>query len=108
MFARLPEPPYYAVIFSSQRTEGDAGYGAVAARMMQLAEKSAGFLGAETARSAEGFGITVCYWRSLAEIARWKRDAEHQEAQRQGRAQWYAGFRLRVAKVEREEAWDKA
>ena len=107
MFARLPEPPYYAVIFSSQRTEGDAGYGAVAARMMQLAEKSAGFLGAETARSAEGFGITVCYWRSLAEIARWKRDAEHQEAQRQGRAQWYAGFRLRVARVEREEAWDK-
>jgi len=108
MFAQLPDPPYYAVIFSSLRTPGEAGYGAAAARMMELAGQSPGFLGAESARSAEGFGITVCYWRSLAEIAAWKRDAEHQIAQQQGRAQWYAGFRLRVAKVERAESWDKA
>lgn len=107
-FAELPEPPYYAVIFSSQRTPGEAGYGVMADRMMELAEKSAGFLGAESARSGEGFGITVCYWRSLEEIAAWKRDAEHQVAQKMGRDQWYAGFRLRVAKVERAEGWDKA
>ena len=25
-FAQRPEPPYYAVIFTSQRTEGDHGY----------------------------------------------------------------------------------
>ncbi|HEY1722516.1 MAG TPA: antibiotic biosynthesis monooxygenase [Magnetospirillaceae bacterium] len=106
-FATLPQPPYYAVIFSSQRTPGEGGYGAMADRMMELAEKSPGFLGAESARSAEGFGITVCYWRSLEEIAAWKQDAEHQVAQKLGRDQWYQGFRLRVAKVERAEAWDK-
>jgi heme-degrading monooxygenase HmoA len=97
----LFEPPYYAVIFSSQRTEGDRGYGEVAARMMDLAGRQPGFLGVESARNAEGFGITVSYWKDEASIAAWKADAEHQVAQRLGKEVWYAAFRLRVAKVER-------
>lgn len=36
-FAKLAEPPYHAVIFSSQRTEGDDGYGPMADRMIELA-----------------------------------------------------------------------
>ena len=32
-FAETPEPPYYVVTFSSARTEGDHGYGAMADRM---------------------------------------------------------------------------
>ncbi len=30
--AKTPEPPYYAVIFSSHRTEGDNGYSEMAER----------------------------------------------------------------------------
>jgi heme-degrading monooxygenase HmoA len=104
-FARLPEPPYWAVIFSSQRTDdatqGDAGYGAAADRMVALCEGMPGFLGLESTRDAAGFGMTVCYWRSEEDIAAWKRHAEHQAAQAQGHAKWYAHFELRVAKVER-------
>ncbi len=33
----LPEPPYYAAVFSSLRTAGEGGYGAMAARMLELA-----------------------------------------------------------------------
>jgi heme-degrading monooxygenase HmoA len=99
--AELFEPPYYAVIFSSRRTEGDRGYGEIAARMMELAAQQPGFLGVESARNAEGFGITVSYWKDEASIAAWKADAEHQVAQRLGKEVWYAAFRLRVAKVER-------
>ena len=33
MIARTPEPPYYAVIFTSTRTEGDHGYAAMSDRM---------------------------------------------------------------------------
>ena len=44
-FARTPEPPYFAVIFTSQRTEGDHGYDAMADRMVELATKQPGFLG---------------------------------------------------------------
>lgn len=99
--ASLPEPPYYAVIFSSRRTAGDDGYAAMAERMVALAATQPGFLGLESVRDADGFGITVSYWASEADIARWKANAEHQAAQAAGHARWYAGFALRVARVER-------
>ncbi len=63
-FAQTPEPPYYAVIFSSLRTDGDASYAQMADRMVELAAQQPGFLGAESTRGADGFGITVSYWAS--------------------------------------------
>ena len=98
--ARTPSPPYYAVIFSSYRTEGDNGYDAMAERMVELASQQPGFLGIESVR--ENLGITVSYWENLEAIRNWKQNAEHNEAQRLGHQQWYSGFRVRVAKVERE------
>lgn len=99
-FASTPEPPYYAVIFTSHRV-GDEGYAEMSARMNELAQQQPGFLGVESARGADGVGITVSYWRDLESIANWKRDAEHREAQRRGRGEWYGRFVTRVAKVER-------
>ena len=102
MSGATPAPPYLAVIFSSQRTSGDQGYAAMAERMVELAREQPGFLGVESARDAEGFGITVSYWKDEAALAGWKAHAEHAVAQRLGREQWYAAFRLRVCRVERE------
>lgn len=98
--ANTPKPPYYAVIFSSHRTDGDNGYAEMAERMAELAAQQPGYLGMESAR--EGLGITVSYWESLEAIRNWKQNAEHQEAQRLGHQQWYSSFRVRIAKVERE------
>ena len=101
-FAHTPAPPYYAVIFASRRNADDAhGYGATADRMVELAAQQPGYLGIETCRDAEGFGITVSYWRSEEDIRAWKRNAEHALAREQGRSQWYEHYELRVAKVER-------
>jgi heme-degrading monooxygenase HmoA len=101
-FARLPEPPYYAVIFSSLRNADDeAGYAAAAQRMLEVAAQQPGFLGAESARGADGFGITVSYWASERDISAWKHQAEHAATRAHGRKHWYAHFELRVAKVER-------
>ncbi|GAB4061595.1 antibiotic biosynthesis monooxygenase [Uliginosibacterium sediminicola] len=100
-FAQTPEPPYYAVIFSSQRTPTDAGYEKMAERMVELAQEQAGFLGAESVRGAEGFGITVSYWSSTEAIAAWKANIEHAAAQEMGQRTWYAHYELRIAKVER-------
>jgi heme-degrading monooxygenase HmoA len=97
-----PQPPYLAVIFSSQRTEGDQGYAALADRMVEQAREQPGFLGVESARDAQGFGITVSYWQDEAAIADWKAHAEHAVAQRLGWDQWYAGFQVRICRVERE------
>lgn len=101
-FAALPRPPYYAVIFSSQRTaEGDAAYGEAAQRMVELAAQQPGYLGVESTRGADGFGITVSYWTDEASILAWKRNLEHSAIREQGRRHWYAQFELRVARVER-------
>ncbi|MGG3467074.1 antibiotic biosynthesis monooxygenase [Neobacillus pocheonensis] len=98
--SKIPQPPYYAVIFSSQRTEGDKGYGKISERMIELAAQQKGFLGVESARDAE-LGITVSYWESLEAIKDWKEHAEHKVAQGRGKSEWYKNFSLRVCKVER-------
>jgi heme-degrading monooxygenase HmoA len=100
-FARTPEPPYYAVIFSSMRTEGDNGYTQMAERMGELASQQPGFLGVESVRGTDRFGITVSYWTSAEAIAAWKANVEHLAAQEMGKQKWYEHYELRVAKVER-------
>lgn len=101
-FAQLPEPPYFAVVFSSLRNHrDDAGYAAAAERMVELAAQQPGFLGVESARGDDGFGITVSYWRSEADILAWKHQAEHATTRAHGRKHWYDHFELRVAQVTR-------
>ncbi|MGB1032991.1 MAG: antibiotic biosynthesis monooxygenase family protein, partial [Flavobacteriales bacterium] len=66
MIASTPSPPYYAVIFTSTRTEVDDNYADMANKMVELAKEQDGYLGIEYAR--EGVGITVSYWRDLDAI----------------------------------------
>ena len=101
-FARTPRPPYYAVIFTSQRNDrDDQGYQRAAARMLALAKEMQGYLGVESTRDAEGFGITVSYWESEQAILAWKAQSEHAETRERGRRRWYEHFEVRVARVER-------
>jgi heme-degrading monooxygenase HmoA len=100
-FALNLKLPYYAVIFSSQRTDGDNGYAALADRMVELAQQQPGYLGVESARDENGFGITVSYWDSEENIKAWRKNAEHREVQATGISTWYSQFETRVAKVER-------
>ncbi len=105
MIANTPKPPYYAVIFTSIRTEVDNGYGATAQRMVELALQMPGCLGAESAR--EEVGITVSYWQDLESIKNWKYQMEHVEARDKGREIWYSKYKLRIALVERDYGFEK-
>jgi heme-degrading monooxygenase HmoA len=107
MIAATPQPPYYVVIFTSQRTEVDAGYAEAAQRMLVLAAQQPGFLGVESARS-DGLGITLSYWQSEEAIRAWREQAEHSVVREQGRADWYAAFATRVAKVERAYSFSRS
>lgn len=100
-FANTPEPPYFMVIFSSQRTEGDHGYNDMAERMLSLATEMPGFLGIESARDDEGFGITVSYWKDEASIREWNEVGQHQEARRAGHKIWYSHFQYRIGRVDK-------
>jgi len=101
-FAQTPKPPYYAVIFSSRRNgRGEADYAEAADRMFELVQQQPGFLGVESTRNEEGFGITVAYFDSAANIALWRNHAEHAATRERGKREWYEHFEVRVAKVER-------
>ena len=105
MIAKTPVPPYYAVIFSSVRTDGDHGYSEMSAKMVELAALQDGFLGMESAR--DGLGITVSYWRDLASINNWKENSQHILARNKGRSDWYKSFKTRIAFIEIDYEFDK-
>jgi heme-degrading monooxygenase HmoA len=102
--------PYVAVIFTNVRTpDDDAGYGAMAVEMERLAASQPGFLGVESTRDpATRTGITVSYWTDAESAAAWRRVGEHVVAQRLGRDQWYESYRVRVATVERDAAFERS
>ena len=100
MISQTPDPPYYAVIFTSERTGLNDGYAEMAERMVTLAQQQPGYLGHESAR--ENIGITVSYWDSLEAIKNWKQNTEHLIAQQKGRSEWYASYKTRICKVERD------
>lgn len=101
-----PHEPYVAVIFSSQHTGAEPDeYATAAVRMEELAAEQPGYLGIESARSPDGFGITVSYWRSEHDARAWKQQSEHLLAQRTGRSTWYERYRVRVATVTREYSY---
>jgi len=100
LIAETPEPPYYAVIFSSLRSDVGDGYAETAARMLELAAQQPGFLGVESVR--EELGITISYWSDLESIRQWKTHAEHLVAQKMGRGKWYTHYKTRIARVERD------
>lgn len=105
MIAQTPEPPYYAVIFTSVRTPIDEGYSEMSDLIEELVLKQPGFLGYESARNE--MGITVSYWKDLESIRNWKENAEHTIARLTGRKKWYESFKVRIAKVERDYGFDK-
>ena len=100
-----PAPPYFAVIFSSQRTETDGGYGEMAELMERLAREQPGFLDVESVRDSAGKGVTISYWASRDAIVQWKAHVMHRLAQGRGRTEWYNWFSLRICLVEESRSW---
>lgn len=105
MIANTPKPPYYAVIFTTLRTNVEEGYLEMAFRMEELAKQQEGYLGIESARNE--VGITVSYWKSLEAILKWKNNVEHIEARKLGKELWYKKYQLRISKVERDYGFEK-
>ncbi|WP_037886577.1 antibiotic biosynthesis monooxygenase family protein [Streptomyces sp. NRRL S-646] len=101
------EPPYYAVVFTSLRTEADGGYGETAQRMGELVKEVPGFLGEDSARTPGGLSVTVAYFRDLAGIKEWRNHTEHRAAKAYGREHWYERYSLHIAKVEHSHGFER-
>ena len=98
MIANTPKPPYYAVIFTTYRTDNEEGYNEMAKKMEELAATQEGFLGIESARN--DVGITVSYWKNLDAILKWKNNPAHTIARKLGKELWYEKYQVRICKVE--------
>jgi len=99
------ESSYYAVIFTSVQTENIEGYSEMAEIMETLAKQQPGFIGIESARNE--IGITVSYWQNLESIKNWKANLDHLIAQKKGRENWYAYYKVRICLVEREYEFNR-
>ncbi len=106
MISKIPKPPYYAVIFTSVRTEGEFGYSDLAEQMAKLSAEQDGFLGMEHA-AGDGLSITICYWNSLDSITKWRENPEHKLAQKKGYDTFYQSFATRICRVERDNFFER-
>ena len=102
----IASPPYFIVAFSSTRTTDEKGYDDMASKMVALAAQQDGFLGVESARDSNGFGITNSFWRDEASILKWKAAIDHIEAQHLGKDRWYSHYNVRIGIVERAYGFD--
>jgi heme-degrading monooxygenase HmoA len=102
------DPPYYAAVFTTVRTQDQSGYSETSALMEDLVKDVPGFLGMDHAQTPGGLGITVGYFRDAGALTEWRSNAEHRAAQKRGQAEWYQSYTLHVAKVERSHGFTRA
>ena len=82
-------------------TLGFLGVFAMTTTVLLVGACVVGFLGIESARGADGFGITVSYWDSLEAIRNWKDVPSHAAVQVKGKQTFYERYEVRVCTVER-------
>jgi len=92
-----------AVIFISRLRDPAPGHAETAERMVMLARDMPGFPGIRNVWDVDGSGITMSWWRSEEDIARWREHPEHLEARRRGREEWPESWHIEVCRVQR--AW---
>ena len=98
-------PPYYAVIFTNEKTANLEGYTETADHMVDLAARQPGYLGFESVSEGD-LSISISYWADLESIKAWKQVADHLAAQKMGREKWYKSYTPRIARVEREYSFE--
>ena len=92
----------YAVIFEVELNEGgQEKYLAIAAKLKELLVTMPGFISIERFESLvnEGKLLSLSFWESKEDIAYWKKNLDHMNAQSQGRAKLFKDYRIRLAEV---------
>jgi len=93
-------------IFRNRLREGAReAYAPVAVRMAELAQAAPGFVSMKTFAAADGERVTVFTFDDLASVDAWRAHAEHREAQRLGRTDFYTHYELVIAEVVRTSAF---
>jgi len=98
MINNLPKQGFYAVIFSSEKSENLKGYAEMDELTLQLAAQQNGFLGYESVAS-NNRSIFISYWKSKDCIEAWRNNATHKLAKSQAE-KWYKRYLSQICFVE--------
>lgn len=94
-----------AVIFEVEPKDGHRGaYLDIAAQLKPSLSKINGFISIERFQSLADPNkiLSLSFWRDEAAIAAWRELPNHRTAQKSGRGEHFANYRLRVAEVDRD------
>ncbi len=94
-----------AVIFEVTPREGRADdYFDLAVSLMPEVERIDGFISVERYQSTTNPNkyVSLSFWRDDASVAAWRAHAGHGVAQKRGKEEIFADFRIRIATVERD------
>lgn len=98
-----------AVIFEFTPAEGRTqDYFDLVAQLKPELEKAEGFVSLERFESitTPGKFVSLQYWRDEQCVAKWRNVQLHRQAQAKGRGGIFAGYRLRIATVNRDYTMD--
>ena len=96
------------ISFRSKLTaEAGVDYDEMAAEMERLARASPGFLDVKAYKSDDGERLTLVWWQDAETLKGWATNARHLQAQRMGRAKWYAYYKIEVAEVVRDSRFTR-
>jgi heme-degrading monooxygenase HmoA len=94
-----------AVIFEFTPREGRfPDYMKVVDKLRDDLAKADGFISLERFESITNKGkfLSLQFWRDEEAVRKWRNLQKHREAQKKGRAEIFASYRLRIAKVTRD------
>ena len=97
------------VVLFYSRLRDDAGpdYAPLAGRMLELARAMPGFRSFKSFSAPDGERLSVIEFESEATLRAWREHPEHREAQRRGRADFYAEYRLQSCQPLRESRFQQ-
>lgn len=92
------------VIVFRNRVRGgiEEEYAAHASRVYEIAERMPGFVSSKDFVADDGERCTVIEFSSAAELAAWRNQSDHREAQDEGRRRYYEQYSLQVCELVRE------
>ena len=89
------------------RTAED-GYTEMAAEMEALARTMPGFVHIKAFTAEDGERLTVVWWQDEETQKGWREQERHLTAQRLGREKWYKYYKIEVAHVVRQHAFERS
>lgn len=94
----LPNPPYWATIFISEKSDDLRGYSLIDDKTLEAAKNTEGYLGYASMGEGKN-GIFISYWDSLEAIDRWRNNSIHLSAKERGKSTWYNQYVTQIVEI---------